>query len=83
MSYDNLSDGVTYWTVKDDRDNKGKRGEFLGILTDDGHPIASRIDDALGRQDWWMTKISKAEYDTYKEFGFKVIDLVPYELWGI
>jgi len=78
MSYDNLSDGVTYWTVKDDRDNKGKRGEFLGILIDDGHPIASRIDDALGRQDWWMQEITKAEYDTYKEFGFKVIDLVPY-----
>lgn len=64
----------TYWIARHDR-AACEHGEVIGIFIDDGHPIIHRIDMAIGHRDWWISPISKSEYETYLEFGFKEYDL--------
>lgn len=69
----------TYWMARYDR-AACEHGEVIGIFIDDGHPIINRIDMAIGHCDWWLSLISESEYETYEEFGFKILELEPYEL---
>lgn len=33
--------------------------------------LVKRLDEAFGWENWWFDKITKAEFETYKEFGFE------------
>jgi len=71
MSEEKNDDG--YLLVKD------KQGEVLGVcLITHEHTldviigsIFKKLDEAFGCQDWSPSTITKAEFETYKAFGFK------------
>lgn len=71
MSEEKNDDG--YLLVKD------KQGEVLGIFVvtheHDGDVITGsiykKLDEAFDCQDWIPDVITKAEFETYKAFGFK------------
>jgi len=72
---------IKHWgLVKHGRDSRGAVGDMIGIFEDDGRPIINRLDMSIGHSDWWIDDISKAQFETYKEFGFRVLDLEPYDL---
>lgn len=50
--------------------------EAFGIFkTELSRPATNKIigglDKAIGHYRWWLDTISKTEFETYKEFGFK------------
>ena len=62
---------MNYWIIRHNKD-----AEPIGVFSDKLHTVIKKnviysLDKAIGHYRWWLDTISKAEYETYKEFGFK------------
>ncbi len=59
--------------------------EALAVVGYDHSPafntaLVKKLDKAFGWENWWFDGITRAEFETYKEFGFRILELEPYEL---